>query len=247
MILRLFIVNASVYLGLKLLWLAAPALGVDFDAAVAGLLLPPGFDGLARSPWTLLTYMFTQCDFRHLLVNMLWLGGFGTMLGRDVGSLRVLALYICGGVAAAAAFLASSLTPFAPTDPLAGASGSVIALTVAAGVMSPGRKVRLAYIGGFSMRQIVPLALLAFFFCSVPEAMAHAGGMFAGVAAALLWRAKAPAAEPSPTSCRESAAGSPADEYAALVAKANDEGYEALLPAEQRRLYELTLLRASRR
>lgn len=238
MVLRLFIVNALVYLGLKLLWLAAPSLGVDFEAAVAGLLLPPTFEGVAERPWTMVTYMFTQCDFRHLLVNMLWLGGFGTLLGRDVGGLRVLALYLFGGLAAAGMFLFSSLTPFAAAEPLAGASGSVIALTVAAGVVAPGRKVKLTYIGELSMRQVVPLALLAFFFCSLPEAMAHAGGLLAGIAAALVWRRGArPAKVTEPIM---------PDEYSALVAKANAEGYEALLPAEQRRLYELTALRSRR-
>lgn len=238
MVLRLFIVNALVYLGLKLLWLAAPSLGVDFEAAVAGLLLPPTFEGVAERPWTLVTYMCTQCDFRHLLVNMLWLGGFGTLLGRDVGGLRVLALYLFGGLAAAGMFLLSSLTPFAAAEPLAGASGSVIALTVAAGVVAPGRKVKLTYIGEFSMRQVVPLALLAFFFCSLPEAMAHAGGLLAGIAAALIWRRAARPAKVSEPIMP--------DEYSALVAKANAEGYEALLPAEQRRLYELTALRSRR-
>ncbi len=238
MVLRLFIVNALVYLGLKLLWLAAPSLGVDFESAVAGLLLPPTFEGVAERPWTMVTYMFTQCDFRHLLVNMLWLGGFGTLLGRDVGGLRVLALYLFGGLAAAGMFLLSSLTPFAAAEPLAGASGSVIALTVAAGVVAPGRKVKLTYIGEFSMRQVVPLALLAFFFCSLPEAMAHAGGLLAGIAAALVWRRGArPAKVTEPIM---------PDEDSALVAKANAEGYEALLPAEQRRLYELTALRSRR-
>lgn len=252
MVLRLFIVNALVYLGLKLLWLAAPSLGVDFDAAVAGLLLPPTFGGVAERPWTLVSYMFTQCDFRHLLVNMLWLGGFGTLLGRDVGGVRVLALYLCGGLAAAGMFLLSSLTPFAAAEPLAGASGSVIALTVAAGVVTPGRKVKLTYIGEFSMRQVVPLALLAFFFCSLPEAMAHAGGLLAGIAAALFWRRSASGSASfealpavSVEASNESAPTS-RDEYSALVAKANAEGYEALLPAEQRRLYELTALRSRR-
>lgn len=250
MILRLFIVNALVYLGLKLLWLAAPSLGVDFDAAVAQLLLPPTFGELALKPWTLLTYMFTQCDFRHLLVNMLWLGGFGTLLGRDVGGWRVFALYLSGGLAAALCFLLSSLTPFATADPLAGASGAVIALTVAAGVTAPGRKVKLTYIGEFSMRQIVPLALLAFFFCSLPEAMAHAGGLLSGIAAAVAWR-KAAVREVAPTATKAvplkaAAPAFAADEYSILVAKANAEGYEALLPAEQRRLYELTLRRATR-
>lgn len=240
MIQRLVIINALVYLGLKLLWLVAPAAGVDFDAAVAGLLLPSDFAGVAGRPWTVLTYMFTQCDFRHLLVNMLWLGGFGTLLGADVGARRVLALYIAGGVAAAAMFLLCSLTPFASGEPLAGASGPVIALTVAAGIMSPGKMVKLAFMGELELRRIVPLALLAFFFCSIPEAMAHAGGLLSGVAAALWWRylakTRPSVAEPAPAPV--------ADEYAALVAKANAGGYEALTPAEQRHLYELTLSRS---
>ena len=236
MIMRLFIVNALVYLGLKLLWLAAPSAGLDFEAAAAQLLLPPTLGGVAERPWTLLTYMFTHCDFRHLLVNMLWLGGFGTLLGSGAGPRRVFLLYLCGGLAAAAMFLLCSLTPFAPAEPLAGASGAVIALTVAAGIMSPRRRVKLTLMGEMTMRQVVPLALLAFFFCSLPEAMAHAGGLAAGTAAALVWRSRRAASGP--------AAAAVPDEYSALVAKANDRGYEALLPDEQRRLYELTIRRA---
>ncbi len=248
MIQRLVLLNVLVYLLLKLFWIAAPFVGADFEAAVDVVLLPADFRGVAERPWTVLTYMFTQCDFRHLLVNMLWLGGFGMLLCGDIGARRVLALYIVGGVAAAAMFLLCTLTPFASGEPLAGASGSVIALTVAAGVMSPGRKVKLTYVGEVAMRQIMPVALLAFFFCSIPEAMAHAGGLLSGVVAALLWRhaSKAAVAAPSIRSGASSAGYAAPDEYASLVEKANALGYEALPPAEQRRLYELTLSRSRR-
>lgn len=242
MILRLLIVNTLVYLGLKLLWLAAPALGIDFEAVAGALLLPPTFAEAAARPWTMVTYMFTQCDFRHLLVNMCWLGGFGTLLGRDVGPWRILALYVAGGLVTAVMFLLSSLTSFAPAEPLAGASGSVIALTVAAGVLAPSRRVELAF-GTYPLRQIVPIALLVFFFGTFAEAMAHAGGLLSGVGAALFWRKRGLG---SSRRHQPEAGNAVPDEYELLVAKVNSRGYEALRPAEQRRLYELTQNRGCR-
>lgn len=77
---RLIYINIAVYVALKLLWLLLPDVPADFEAVLQWIALPASAADALPRPWTLLSYSFVQVDFIHLLVNMLWLGWFGTIL-----------------------------------------------------------------------------------------------------------------------------------------------------------------------
>ncbi|HEU4656278.1 MAG TPA: rhomboid family intramembrane serine protease [Capillimicrobium sp.] len=73
-------------------------------------------------PWAFLTSMFVHVGWLHLLGNVLFLWLFGPNVEDACGRVRFLALYLVGGVVAAAAQVA--VDP-GSTAPLAGASGAV--------------------------------------------------------------------------------------------------------------------------
>jgi membrane associated rhomboid family serine protease len=115
----------------------------------------------------------------HLGCNMAFLAVFGPVVEREIGSLRLLALFLAAGVAGALMHVA--VAPEA-TEPLVGASGAVFGVLTVAGVVRP----RLL---GFA---------LAFGAVEVWHAFAggaegvsfgcHLGGLVAGALFAALWR-----------------------------------------------------------
>ena len=50
--------------------------------------------------WTIFTYMFVHYEFMgHLLFNMLWLYWMGQLFESQLGSKRLMGLYLLGGIA----------------------------------------------------------------------------------------------------------------------------------------------------
>lgn len=72
-----------------------------------------------------LTHMFVHAGWFHVLGNMVYLWVFGDNVEDRLGHARFLALYLLGGLAAAAA---QAVTSFEATVPLVGASGAVAAV-----------------------------------------------------------------------------------------------------------------------
>ena len=88
-------------------------------------------------PWTLITYMFTQADFMHLLTNMLTLYFFGSFLIRVAGTRNFLWIYFGGGIIGGL-FVILFSSPYVATI---GASGAVFALGGALAIVAPKVKV----------------------------------------------------------------------------------------------------------
>lgn len=104
-----------------LVWLAfIPYRLVDLTAA------PGGFWPLL---WTPITHAFLHAGWEHVLLNTVWFVIFATPLVRRYGPAKMIALFLVGAIAGAAAFAATTLPQFAI---LLGASGAVAALTGAA-------------------------------------------------------------------------------------------------------------------
>ncbi len=81
----------------------------------------------ALSPYTLLTYMFTQANLGHLAVNMCFLAVFGAGVEDAVGAVATTAIYlVCGLSGGALQYMV--VTQFVPpslwSSPIAGASAS---------------------------------------------------------------------------------------------------------------------------
>ena len=98
---RLIYINVAVFIVVRLLNTILVLTG--FDAGEGGLVLPwlsvpASVSELVFKPWTLITYMFLQFGFIHLLVNMLMLYWFGRIFLQLFRSQQLLGLYLFGGI-----------------------------------------------------------------------------------------------------------------------------------------------------
>jgi membrane associated rhomboid family serine protease len=80
-------------------------------------------------PWTFVTYMFLHAGILHLAFNMLMLFVFGPSVEERMGGRVFLLYYVLAGIGGAAfSFL---LTQWVPVHLILGASGAIMAVTVA--------------------------------------------------------------------------------------------------------------------
>ena len=151
--------------------------------------LPADTNVLLFRPWTILSYMFTQESFWHLLFNMLTLYWFGTIFTQFLSSRRMIHIYLFGGIFGALAYLLSyNIFPAfkyeVPISVLLGASASVLALTFAAATYQPNYSIRMFLLGEIKMKYMA-LGLLLLDIISIPKGnagghIAHIGGAFFG-------------------------------------------------------------------
>ncbi|HAV10403.1 MAG TPA: DUF1751 domain-containing protein [Dehalococcoidia bacterium] len=123
-----------------------------------------------KYPWTILTSMFTHGGFWHIVANMLTLYFFGSFLIRLIGSGRMVAIYMIGGLAGNLLFILIGLSGILGGSPFAiavGASGAVFALGGTLAILAPNIKVIMfpipipmplwvAVIGGFFILSLLP-------------------------------------------------------------------------------------------
>ena len=137
-----------------------------------------------------LTSIFLHGSIGHVLFNMWFLWIFGNNVEEAFGPIRYLALYMIGGVAATATFVA--MNPES-TVPLVGASGAIAAVLGVYAVLFPGHRI-LTLLGWFVIP--VPAAIflglwfLAQFGLGGTNVAweAHAGGFVFGLVVALVFR-----------------------------------------------------------
>lgn len=201
----------------------------------------------ADNPWQHLmspvTYMFTHIDFWHLLINCLWLAWFGNMLGEVAGKRWVVPVYVCGGIAGAIFYLAFSSVilrdSITPGTMLLGASAATLALIAATIIITPGRRVTLAFIGTFPLKWIAAVAgvifILAAFEMEPGQTAAHLGG----VAAGCLWGAGWQTVTRRKMQRMKKSARQRVGQ-AALLQKVRRNGYASLTRAEKLTLFNLS-------
>ena len=95
---RLIYINIGVFLVIKILEVFFVLTG---QRGFEQLLLPyvgvPALpERLLYTPWTIITYMFTQFGFLHLLFNMLWLYWFGSIFQNTFSSQKLTGVYLLG-------------------------------------------------------------------------------------------------------------------------------------------------------
>ncbi len=153
---------------------------------VAGLVLPAEWGVFITRPWTLLSYMFTQISFLHLLFNMLWLLWFGRIFIYCSSEKKFLLTYILGGLTGGLLFLAAcGLGNPLPGTFLTGASASVLAVMTAASVMAPNLELRLFLLGGIRLKYVALLCIVLTFLGigggNAGSFSAHFGGVIFGL------------------------------------------------------------------
>jgi len=138
----LVITNAAVYLLLELLKAALPNLGGELTLVLA--LIPAA----VMHGWIfqLVTYSFVHAGVLHILFNMLGLWMFGAQLESDWGYKRFLEFYFFCVIGAALTTIAVSYTGLGgvvPSTPTVGASGGVLGILMAFGMLYGNQEIML--------------------------------------------------------------------------------------------------------
>lgn len=188
---RLIYLNCGIFLTLKIAYsfsLLAGA-GTHFYSTVLGWIgVSADPEYLLHRPWTLLTYMFTQFDFLHLLFNMLWLYWFGSFFLNYFTQRQLTGVYIWGGLSGAILYLAAyNIFPY--FDQLTrlsswaiGASASVMAIVFAVCTYLPQHKVYIFLVGPV---KLIYLALFTAVIDLLSIPYGNAGGHIAHLGGAL--------------------------------------------------------------
>lgn len=97
------------------------------------LQLPSSFKECIYQPWSLITHLFSELSFLHLLSNMIWLWIFSFVIEDLLGTYRIIPIYITGGVISAIFLLTFyTIKPESQMSPyFASSTGAVWAVVVA--------------------------------------------------------------------------------------------------------------------
>ena len=147
--------------------------------------IPSAIDSFLFKPWTIITYFFTHSldPIFHIIFNMLMLYWFGQIIVEFIGSKKLVALYVLGGIAAGLIYLLMyNLVPYYSSNKayMVGASGSIFAIIVGAAVLTPDYKLFLLFIGSVKMKYIAGIAIFISFLGTTGDNaggnLAHLGG-----------------------------------------------------------------------
>ncbi len=155
---QLIVINVTIYFVLLILWLVLWGNDSIFLAIYNQFAIPPAIREFITKPWTLVTYMFTHSmlDVFHILFNMLFLYWFGKLFVEYLGSDKLIALYVLGGLVGGASFLALHyfFPEFVGDRGMVGASGAIFAIVVATAALLPDYTFYLMLIGPVKIKYI---------------------------------------------------------------------------------------------
>lgn len=183
-------VNVIVFLAINLLAAGEFLTGGSDTAAdwvVLQLSMPAYYELLPFKFWTIITYMFTQRDFFHLLFNILWLYWLGLIFLDFLSKRQFIFTYVAGGLAGALLYLlAYNLLPvFSNTvqsSILLGSSASVMAVVVATATLVPNFTIQLLFLGNVKLKYLA----LAYFVLDIIGISSEPGGSIAHIGGAIL-------------------------------------------------------------
>ncbi len=191
MITRLVFLNVSVFVLVLLVWMGITALGGTdadniYNSFIRSLSISSSFVHNLTHPWVIFTSMFLHEGFMHILFNMLFLYWFGRIVGDLLGDQRILPLYLLAGLVGGAVFFITANLGIGGegTRYALGASGAVMGIVLAAGVLSPDYPMRLLFFGEVKLKFIVG-ALLLFDMVMITK-NDNTGGHFAHFGGALM-------------------------------------------------------------
>ncbi len=154
-------------------------------------------------PWTLISYMFLHFDFLHILFNMVVLYVGGRLFSDFIGSDRLVATYLLGGIAGAIFYIVSfnifpAFREVVSFSLAIGASASVLAIFIAIAAYMPDYQLPLLLFGRIRLKYIA-LVFVVLDVISIDKGnpgghLAHLGGAMWGFTyARLLKTGKDPA------------------------------------------------------
>ena len=150
--------------------------------------------------WQFITYMFLHGGAMHLFVNMFGLWMFGRSLEYELGSRRFIVYYLVCGVGAALIQLAVAGFMGETGISLVGASGAVMGLLLAFGVIHPNEVIFIIpipfpikakwFVIGYAVFEVSLGLLAAKGLDSGVAHFAHVGGMLWGWLLLMYWKRK---------------------------------------------------------
>lgn len=193
---QLIIINVVIFLAMGVLFVVAKLSGTPalFEVVYDQFTLPSAIMEFVREPWTLLTYSFAHhFDYAggdvgifHILFNMLVFYWFARLFVEYLGSDKLVALYILGGLAGGLLYIGmyNAIPFFADRQAtLVGASASVYAVVVAVAALLPNYTFFLLFLGPVRIKYIAAFYLVISFLGAVGS---NAGGNIAHLGGALI-------------------------------------------------------------
>lgn len=157
---QLIIINVVIYLFLVVLFLLSGIPGTEFvfEFVYRQFTIPSVLSEFFSRPWTLITYMFahSMLDIFHILFNMLVLYWFGRVFVEYMGSDKLVALYVLGGLTGGISYLLIyNINPgFFGHAGMVGASGAIYAIVVGTAVLLPNYTFHLLFFGPVKIKYI---------------------------------------------------------------------------------------------
>jgi rhomboid family protein len=160
-----------------------------YDYTEKWLTVPSSLNSLLYRPWSVITYAFYHEEILHILFNMLWLYWMGKILAEYLGNRKLLSTYILGGISGALLYiLFFNIFPLfseaVHSSSALGASGSVLAITIAVATLLPDYTIFLLFLGPVKMKYIaaftVLIDLLSISGSNAGGHIAHLGGALFG-------------------------------------------------------------------
>lgn len=189
---QLIIINVVVFLTVGVVSVVAYAskFPEPADFIYNQFTIPPILAEYLTRPWTLFTYMFAheRWGILHILFNMLGLYWFGKLFVEYLGSDKLVAVYILGGLAGGLLYLLMFNTvPFfierSGFNGMVGASAAVFAIMVAAATLLPNYSFYLLFFGPVKIKFIAAIYVVISFLGTTQE---NAGGNIAHLGGALI-------------------------------------------------------------
>ncbi len=188
-LIRLIYINIGLFLSMKIINVIfiLTGFGDANDIFLDNLGLPAYWHFVLYRPWTIITYMFTQFGFFHLLFNMLWLYWFGNIFLNHFSQKELTGVYLLGGFAGALLYLLSYNTlPFFERSlyysVAIGASASVMAIVFAVCTYLPQYRIYIFLIGPV---KLIHLAVFTAIIDILSIPSSNAGGHIAHLGGAL--------------------------------------------------------------
>ncbi len=188
LLMRFIYINIAVFVALRLVGLVSFLGTGSTNSLLQWVELPASLMLLLRRPWTIITYMFSHYGVLHILFNMLWLYWMGRIFLEFFTPRQLGGLYVLGGLAGAALYVAAyNLLPHLNSESamLLGASASVLAIVIAVSVYRPDYQINLLFIGGISLKWVaivtVFIDLIGIEGGNMGGHIAHLGGMLMGL------------------------------------------------------------------
>ncbi|MEO7992015.1 MAG: rhomboid family intramembrane serine protease [Chryseolinea sp.] len=198
---QLIIINVVIFIAMGALFVVAKISQTQaiFQVVYDQFTLPSQLEVLVQRPWSFITYFFAhgfhygsgpldrdQIGIAHILFNMLGFYWFAKVFVEYLGSDKLIAVYILGGLSGGVLYLLLYNTiPYFINQPsnLVGASASVFAVMTAVAVLLPDYTFYLLFLGPIKAKYIAGFYIIVSFLFSAGD---NAGGNIAHLGGALI-------------------------------------------------------------